>query len=101
MNSIRGEKMKSFTVDFTGVKTDWQFYEVLIKGLEFPDWCGKNPDAIWDMLTGYMEYPNTIYLHRVNQLPKDLISEGELIIRILKRASEFYDDESFEIMIVS
>ena len=32
--------MKTYFVNLTGVKTYWDFYEVLIKGLEFPDLCG-------------------------------------------------------------
>ena len=53
------------------------------------------------MLTGYIEYPGTIYPYGVNKLPKDLISEGELIIKVFKRASDYYDGERFKIKIMS
>ena len=35
--------MKTYFVNFTGVKTYWDFYEALIKGLEFPTGAGKTP----------------------------------------------------------
>ena len=54
--------MKEYTIDFTAVKTVWYFYEAIKKGLELPDWFGKNLDALWDMLTGYIEYPAIIYI---------------------------------------
>ncbi len=49
--------MKYYTIDLAGVTDLSEFYQKIIKGLEFPDWCGENLDAIWDMLTGYMETP--------------------------------------------
>lgn len=93
--------MKSYTVDFTGVKTYWQFYEALMKGLGLPEWFGKNADALWDMLTGYIEYPATICLYGVNKLPQDLITVRDLVIETFQEASVYYDDERFEIKIMS
>ena len=82
--------MKEFVIDFKGVKTYLGFYEALIKGLEFPDWCGKNPDAIWDLLTGYMEHPATIYIKGIGSLPKDLEDEADLMMKIFYRAVDWY-----------
>lgn len=33
------------------------FYTVLKKQFNFPDWFGNNVDALWDMLTGFVETP--------------------------------------------
>ena len=52
--------MKRYEIDLGAVKTYWDFYKALQKGLELPAWCGMNMDAIWDMLTGYYEYPAQI-----------------------------------------
>lgn len=42
--------MKQYLIDFTGVKTMWFFHEALQKGLDLPDYYGKNLDALWDWL---------------------------------------------------
>ena len=75
--------MKTYFVNFTGVKTYWDFYEALIKGLEFPDWCGKNTDAIWDLLTGYAEEPAIIRIQGMNRLPKSLSVQVERFKEII------------------
>ena len=75
--------MITYFVNLTGVKTYWDFYEVLIKGLEFPDWCGKTPDAIWDLLTGYAEHPAIIRIQGMNRLPKSLSDEVECFKKII------------------
>ncbi len=93
--------MRQFTIDFTGVKTVWYFYEAIIQGLSLPGWCGKNPDAIWDMLTGYVEYPATIYLKGVNKLPKELESEKTIMIKVFQRVLDNFDDKRFTIKIIS
>lgn len=87
--------MKTFTVDFTGVKTYWEFYTALIKGLGLPDWCGKNPDVIWDMLTGYIECPPIVYLEGINKLHKELNSEKDIIIDVFQEAVKEYGEVEY------
>lgn len=82
--------MVEYILDFTKVKTFLQFYEVLIKGLEFPDWCGKNADAIWDLMTGLMDAPAIIYVKGINKLPKSLHRDLELILAVFDDTTEYY-----------
>lgn len=91
-----------YTVDFNGVKTYWEFYECLIKSFDFPQWCGKNPDAVWDLITGGIQIPAIVYIKGINRLPKDLAEEGELILKILDRAVQWYKgiNYSFEVKII-
>lgn len=84
--------MKTFTVDFTNVKTYDDFYEAFIKGLKLPDWFGKNSDALWDMLTGYIECPATIYLKGLNKLPQSLSRRKELTIEVFQEAADKYGE---------
>ena len=93
--------MKQFTIDFANVKTYFNFYEAIIAGLQLPDWCGKNPDAIWDMLTGYIEYPATIRLHGTALLLKDLESEMNMFADMFKEISDTYDYTRFTLIILS
>lgn len=41
-----------------------EFYEVIKKKLELSDYFGCNVDALWDMLTGYIDTPCEIVLVR-------------------------------------
>ena len=93
--------MKQFTIDFANVKTYYNFYEAIIKGLQLPDWCGKNPDAIWDMLTGYMEFPATIRMQGIALLPKDLESEMNMLTDMFQEISATYDYTRFTLIILS
>ena len=84
--------MKELTVDFTGVKYYLQFYRVIKDSLEFPEWFGENPDAVWELLTGYIEYPDVIHVKGGSTIPKDLNEEYVMFIEILAEAQVFYDD---------
>lgn len=39
-----------------------EYYDLIQKKMELPNWFGKNADALWDMLTGYVETPCEIVL---------------------------------------
>lgn len=82
--------MKQYTVNFIGVNTCQEFYERLITGLEFPDWCGKNMSAIWDLLTGYLDFPSMIYVKGIDNLPELLQKEKQLILEIFDRTVVWY-----------
>ena len=89
-----------YIVDFNGVKTEEEFYDKIIEGLEFPQWCGKNPDAIWDMLTGYAEYPAVIYLREVQNVPKILSIECDIILRVFKRTEKWFDEMGYDMKFI-
>ena len=50
--------------EFNRNEFEWaeEFYDVIQKKMNLPDWFGKNPDALWDMLTGHIETPCEISL---------------------------------------
>ena len=84
--------MKVYTIDFSKCRTYMQFFEEIIKGMEFPDWCGKNFSAIWDMVTWEIDTPAIIYIKGTKFLPNDLIKEKELLMKILNRAHNWYKE---------
>ncbi len=55
-----------------------EFYDVIQKKMELPEYFGKNSDALWDMLTGYIELPCEIVLvgfHRQeNEYNKNMLA---------------------------
>ncbi len=88
--------MDKFTIDFTNFKESpiicdtWDsFYEVIIRDLSLPDWCGRNPDAIWDMLTGYINLPVSICIKGIHKLPENFDHQAKTIIEIFTRACAF------------
>lgn len=39
-----------------------EYFELIKQKMNLPDWFGKNADALWDMLTGYIKTPCKIVL---------------------------------------
>ena len=39
-----------------------EFYDIIKEKMELPDYFGCNADALWDMLTGYIDTPCEIVL---------------------------------------
>ena len=54
--------MKKYIFDRNKFKWAEEFYNLIQKEMELPDWFGKNADALWDMLTGYVDTPCEIAL---------------------------------------
>ena len=87
--------MEKYTVDFTNVKTRENYYNALISGLKFPSWCGKNPDAIWDMMTGYIDYPASITVINLNALPKDFDEDKGILLEMFEDLGKRYKEGKF------
>ena len=47
-------------IEGSEIESREQFHELLKERLDFPEYYGKNLDALWDVLTGYVEYPLTL-----------------------------------------
>ena len=52
--------MKTIVVDFSKCKYPLDLHNEIREKLELPEWYGNNLDALWDMLTGFIETPVTI-----------------------------------------
>ena len=83
--------MKQYRINFANVKTKHEFYDCVVEGLKLPAWCGRNPDAIWDMLTGYMEHEMTIYIENINIVAETLYNDVMIFRKILENAVKLYD----------
>ena len=84
--------MKGYEIDFKDCKTYWDMYEQIINGMGFPAWCGKNPDAIWDMLSSHIRTPAIIYLKGLDGLPKALDEQKDIVLAIFGRTHEWYNE---------
>ena len=89
--------MERKIVDFTGVKTVWDFHSCFIEPLRLiGNECGmiegyvyaRNLDALWDLLYFLYDEPTTIVLKGINGLPKDLDEEVEDTKKVFTRLEE-------------
>ncbi len=89
--------MKELVIDFRKVKTYWEFYEVIIEGLELPRWCGKSSDAVWDLMLSNQENPVKVYVYGMDQLPSVFheLKKVETMKNVFARASNYFGDHEY------
>ncbi|GHT18724.1 hypothetical protein FACS189429_5630 [Bacteroidia bacterium] len=56
--------MKTIEIDFAHIETNDDFYQQLKSKIDLPEYFGNNLDALYDVLTGYIELPTR--LHCIN-----------------------------------
>lgn len=66
--------MQEIILDFTDCKYIMRLYDIIQEGFGFPDWFGRNLDALWDLLCDYYYDlpPVTVTIKGVGTMPKDL-----------------------------
>ena len=55
--------MKEITIDCTTVASMAEIHEILARELDFPEWYGKNLDALHDCLTAICQETKLTFLH--------------------------------------
>ena len=88
-NKIRIHEWKVVTIDFTGAKGVLDIHRIISEALDFPEWYGRNLDALWDLLTGYTP-SREMHLKGTTEINKYLVPHMEEAIKIFKRAEEKY-----------
>ena len=86
--------MKEITLNCTKVGSMEEIHEILSRELSFPDWYGRNLDALHDMLTGICEETRITFLH-FPSLP--FPSAG--LLRVLRDSEN--ENENLEISLVT
>lgn len=87
--------------EFNRNEFNWaeEFYDIIQKKMKLPDFFGKNADALWDMLTGFIETPCEITLigfgHEKNKYNKKQLDK---VLFCFKEAEKDYPDEFHIIM---
>ena len=90
--------MKKITIDFSLCKHPLDLHKELKEKLNFPEWSGNNLDALWDMLTGFIETPIDITLifkseTSASQNVKDIVLQ---IAEIFEEATKTEVEISFK-----
>jgi ribonuclease inhibitor len=77
--------MDTLYFDFEKITDNAGFYAEMGKQLQLPDYFGNNLDALYDLLTGYMELPLMFYF---NNLTTDKMADFADLIATLDDAEE-------------
>ena len=89
--------MKTVVIDFSKCKYPMQLHNEIREKLELPEWYGNNLDALWDMLTGFIETPINIKVifKPENESVENLKESVLIIIETFKEAAEEYEEIKF------
>ncbi len=88
--------MKEIILDFTGCKYIMRLYDIIQEGFGFPDWFGRNLDALWDLLSDYYYdcSPTFVKIKGIKTMPKDLQNYMNEVIAVFadvhKESPQFY-----------
>ncbi len=86
--------MKKYIFEREEFKWAEEFYEVIKRKMELPDYFGSNADALWDMLTGFIETPCEIVLigfdREENEYNKNMLKR---IISCFETAEKEFPDQ--------
>lgn len=80
--------MGKYVFDRKIFKWSDEFYDLIQKEMKLPEWFGKNADALWDMLTGFINTPCENVLKNFTGKENDY--NDEIITKILNC---FFDAE--------
>lgn len=87
-----------YTVDFSQASHYADFYNAIRKGLDLPDYVGKNTDALWDCLKGFIEWPCEITITGLSSLSQGLLREVQNVLTVFKQAEKAYPQDIRVIM---
>ena len=80
-------KQKQFILDFTNCSTLEEIYAVVKNRLDLPDWFGENLSAFWDALTGMVQTPAVLTIHK-KVANKQLLPDVDKLITVARRAEK-------------
>ena len=84
--------MKTIYIDFSEIGDEQDFYQQLKQKLSLPENFGDNLDALYDILTGFVELP--LHLEFVNMSVNQL-EDFETLLETLEEADEETEGFSF------
>lgn len=79
--------MQIISIDCLDIKTSEQLHQKLARALDFPDYYGKNLDALFDCLTEYRQDREVIF-HNWHSLAYSLKDYAEKALYVFHEASE-------------
>ncbi|MEC1403663.1 barstar family protein [Bacillus subtilis] len=90
--------MRKIMIDGKDFENIEVLHDVLKDKLDFPNYYGRNLDALWDCLTGWVDLPLTLVLIHFEFSNTFLGSYADDVLEVLQEAQEELKDE-FKIII--
>lgn len=82
--------MKEYVFNRNEFKWAEEYYDLIQRKMGLPSWFGKNADALFDVLTGYIETPCRIVLVGFNR------EENEYNAHIINNINSCFKDVSLK-----
>lgn len=89
--------MRSLILDGEQITTREQLHAALKELLELPDYYGNNLDALWDVLTGWVEMPLSIRWVHFHESEKTLGDYSQLVLQLFQEAEEEIEGFHFQL----
>ncbi|AFQ58515.1 barstar family protein [Bacillus subtilis] len=90
--------MRKIIIDGRDFENIEVLHDDLKDKLDFPDYYGRNLDALWDCLTGWVDLPLTLVLKNFEFSNTFLGSYADDVLEVIQEAQEELKDE-FKIII--
>ena len=91
--------MKKIILDFTDCRYILRLYEILQEGFGFPDWFGKNLDALWDLLRDYAGCPPIlVQIKGIETMPQELRGHMDEVLKVFVEAHQEVPQLRFEVL---
>ncbi|MGG0156521.1 barstar family protein [Bacillus velezensis] len=87
--------MEIVIIDGKDVTSIEALHRILEDQLDFPDFYGENLNALWDCLTGWIEYPLTLVWKNFEISQKELGSDADDVLELFQEAQAELDGEFF------
>lgn len=86
------ENRSYYIIDFTNIDNIGEFHDAIQKGLDFPDYYGKNWSALWDCLTD-MSGEISIEIHGFDTVKGKFPEAAEMLTEILSEWRHYDEDK--------
>lgn len=91
--------MNYIILDFNGIKSLWTLHEYFKEVFNLPDYYGHNMDALWDCLDCSFEFPTTIVLKNIENIPSEMNEATEIMLELFEYLQR--DNEKVTVQIES
>lgn len=88
--------MRICIIDGNEIETRDMLHDILSKALDFPEWYGRNLDALYDCLTDLSEDVRLVIVHR-DKLRAHLGPYGDRLFRVFSQAAQ--DNPRFQFVL--
>ncbi|WP_419012132.1 barstar family protein [Dysosmobacter sp.] len=76
--------MKEIILDIAGINSLWTLHEYFKKVFKLPDYYGHNMDALWDCLHCPFEFPTTIVLKNIEEIPAEMKEAVDTMLSVFR-----------------